>query len=109
MVVFLAIGYHAKHKKDEEMRHRGLHLLSCMMCFFIDLRVACMKKTNVRLRFHRLSSAIADATITINAAGKAIIVFFSILHRHLAELPMRLRASFPAPVPLYLLRAALKL
>ena len=41
---FLAIGYHAKHKKDEEMRHRGLHLHSCMMCFFIDLRVACMKK-----------------------------------------------------------------
>ena len=105
----VGLKYHAKHKKDEEMRHRVLHLHSCMMCFFIDLRVACMKKTNVRLRFHRLSSAIADSTIAITAAGKAIIVFFSILHRHLAELPMRLRASFPAPVPLYLLRAALKL
>lgn len=91
------------------MRHRVLHLHSCMMCFFIDLRVACMKKINVRLRFHRLSSAIADATITINATGKTMIAFISILHSYLAELPIRLRASFPAPVPLYLLRAALKL
>ena len=105
----VGLKYHAKHKKDEEMRHRGLHLHSCMMCFFIDLRVACMKKTNVRLRFHRLSSAIADATITINATGKTMIAFISILHSYLAELPIRLRASFPAPVPLYLLRAALKL